>query len=113
MEKFPAVGFEIRSTDTVGQGEPHSGTGLERAEDRYRLDRRTRQFRRHIVRDACQPDDLHLQALARRHRTLEISSAVVLQADRQRAACQRLFDAVGMQGELVRTAVLTKSDRFE
>lgn len=87
--------------DAMGQGPSHGGAGLESAQDSHRFDGGKRQFRRHIVGNAGQANDLDLESLPRRHRRLEIGAAVVLQANRERLAGHRLPDCFGMQRKLV------------
>ena len=52
--------------DAVGQRLSHCRAGLEGAQDRHGFDGGKRQVDCHVIGDACKPDDLDLESLARR-----------------------------------------------
>lgn len=87
--------------DATGEGSSHGRSGLEGAQDSHRLDGGERQFRRHVVGDASESNDLNLKSMSSGHHRLEIGAAVVLKSYGECSTRHCLLDRVGMQRELV------------
>src|ERR1700674_1120728 len=79
----------------------HVGTGMQGAEYIDAFNGCQREFRRYVVRNARQAENMDLQALSRRLHCLKIGARIVLQTEHETLARNRLLDDIRVGAQLI------------
>jgi len=99
--------------NAVGERFSNGGAGLERTQNGDGLDGSAREFRRDVVSDASEPDNLHVKTFTGGHGPFKIDAIEVLETHHEGAPDHGLSDRLRVQCELVAQGRSDEVERFE